>query len=170
MRLIVITGTCGAGKSTLRDSLPGMLDPERYACVDSDEVGLNWWDYAGTDREEKYGEDTLKRAAGMAAGKDLVFVSCLNPQDYFARAVAPEEITATYFIALCPPDEVIEKRLKARPEERGFTSDEIIRPHLEYNRWFRKNRGKFSLFLDNGNETVEETTRKIAAFIQALPG
>ena len=98
MRLIVITGTCGAGKSTLRNSLPGMLDPERYACVDSDEVGLNWWDYAGTDREEKYGEDTLKRAAGMAEGKDLVFVSCLNPQDYFARAAAPEEITATFFI------------------------------------------------------------------------
>jgi hypothetical protein len=65
---------------------------------------------------------------------------------------------------------MIEKRLKARPADRGFTSDEIIRPHLEYNRWFRKNRGKFSLFLDNGNETVEETTRKIAAFIQALPG
>lgn len=170
MRLIIITGTCGAGKSTLRDSLPEMLDPERYACVDSDEVGLNWWDYAGTDREEKYGEDTLKRAAGMAAGKDLVFVSCLNPQDYFAKVTAPEEITATFFIALCPPDEVIEQRLKARPKERGFTSDEIIRPHLEYNRWFRKNRGKFSLFLDNGNETVEETTRKIAAFINALPG
>ena len=29
MRLIVITGTCGAGKSTLRNSLPGMLDTER---------------------------------------------------------------------------------------------------------------------------------------------
>lgn len=170
MRLIIITGTCGAGKSTLRDSLPEMLDPERYACVDSDEAGLNWWDYAGTERAEKYGEDTLKRAAAMAAGKDLVFVSCLNPQDYFAKVTAPEEITATFFIALCPPDEVIEKRLKARPKERGFTSDEIIRPHLEYNRWFRKNRGKFSLFLDNGNEAVEETTRKIAAFINALPG
>ena len=60
MRLIIITGTCGAGKSTLRDSLPEMLDPERYACVDSDEAGLNWWDYAGTERAEKYGEDTLK--------------------------------------------------------------------------------------------------------------
>ncbi len=170
MRLFVITGTCGAGKSTMRDSLGEILDPEKYACVDSDEVGLNWWDYAGTEREEKYGEDTLKGAVRMADGKNLVFVSCLNPQDYFAKVAAPEEIEATYFVALCPSDEIIEQRLKARPAERGFTSDEIIRPHLEYNRWFRKNKGKFSLFLDNGNEAVEETAKKIAAFITSLPG
>ncbi len=170
MRLFVITGTCGAGKSTIRDSLGEILDPEKYACVDSDEVGLNWWDYAGTEREEKYGEDTLKGAVRMAGGKNLVFVSCLNPQDYFAKVAAPEEIEATYFVALCPSDEIIEQRLKARPAERGFTSDEIIRPHLEYNRWFRKNKGKFSLFLDNGNEAVEETAKKIAASITSLPG
>ena len=60
MRLFIVTGTCGAGKSTMRDSLGEILDPEKFACVDSDEVGLNWWDYAGTEREEKYGEDTLK--------------------------------------------------------------------------------------------------------------
>ena len=40
MRLFVITGTCGAGKSTMRDALPDLLDPQRWACVDSDEVGL----------------------------------------------------------------------------------------------------------------------------------
>ena len=56
----MITGTCGAGKSTMKDTLAEMLDPKRYACVDSDETGLNWWDYAGTDRETRYGADTLK--------------------------------------------------------------------------------------------------------------
>ena len=169
MRLFVITGTCGAGKSTMRDSLPNLLDPERYACVDSDEVGLNWWDYAGTDHEEKYAEDTLKGAAGMAAGRDLVFVTCMNPQTYFEKVSAPEGIEATCFIALCPPDDEIRKRLRARPAERGFTSDEVIRPHIEYNQWFRKNRGKFSLFIDNGTESVDETARRIALFIQSLP-
>ena len=131
MKLFVITGTCGAGKSTMKDYLAEMLDKGRYACIDSDEVGLNWWDYAGTENESKYGEDTLKAAVSMANGKNLVFVSCLNPLDYFQKTDAPSEIEATFFIALNPTDEVIEKRLKSRPAERGLTSDEIIRPHIE---------------------------------------
>ena len=51
MRLYIVTGTSGAGKSTIKDELDAVLDHGKYACVDSDEVGLNWWDYAGTDRE-----------------------------------------------------------------------------------------------------------------------
>ena len=62
MKLFIITGTCGAGKSTMKDELAARLDPDRYACVDSDETGLNWWDYAGTEREEQYGSDTLWEA------------------------------------------------------------------------------------------------------------
>lgn len=42
MKLFIITGTCGAGKSTMKDELGFRLDPNRYACVDSDETGLNW--------------------------------------------------------------------------------------------------------------------------------
>ena len=48
MKLFIITGTCGAGKSTMKDELAARLGPARYACVDSDETGLNWWDYVGT--------------------------------------------------------------------------------------------------------------------------
>ena len=169
MRLIVVTGTCGAGKSTMRDALGEILEPEQYTCVDTDEVGLNWWDYAGTDHEEKYSEDCLRRAAERAAETDLVLVSCMNPLTYIRDITAPEEIRASYFIALCPPDEVIWERLRARPRERGFTSDEIIRPHVEYNQWFRRNKGKFSLFIDNGAQTVDETANLIAAHIRSLP-
>ena len=41
MKLFIITGTCGAGKSTMKDKLAARLDPDRYSCVDSDETGLN---------------------------------------------------------------------------------------------------------------------------------
>ena len=170
MKLFVITGTCGAGKSTMKDYLADIMDTDRFACIDSDEVGLNWWDYAGTERELKYGEDTLKAAVKMAGGKDLIFVSCLNPLDYFEKISAPEEIEASFFIALNPTDEVIEKRLKARPAERGFTSDEIIRPHIEYNRWFRRNRPKFQMVIDNTEMPEEETARIIASFVSGICG
>ncbi len=38
MKLFIITGTCGAGKSTMKDDLATRLDPARYARDDSDET------------------------------------------------------------------------------------------------------------------------------------
>lgn len=128
MELFIITGTCGAGKSTMKDALAARLDPERYACVDSDETGLNWWDYAGTEREGQYGADTLTEAFRMADGRDLIFVTCMAPHDFYTKTAVPEALTATNQIALWAPDAVIEQRLRARPKERGFTTDEAIRP------------------------------------------
>ena len=169
MKLFIITGTCGAGKSTIRDRLAEMIDPERYACVDSDETGLNWWDYAGTDRESRYGADTLTEAFRMAGGRDLVFVTCMVLQDYMTKTTVPGELQATYYIALGAPDEVIEQRLRARPKERGFTSDEAIWPHIEYNQWISRNRGKYQLFINNEAQSEEETAKIIAEYIKALP-
>ena len=166
MKLYIITGACGSGKSTMKDALTGILDQNKYACIDCDEVGLNWWDYAGTERESKYKDDTLAKAAQMAEGKDMVFVSCINPQDYIANQEIPDCIDSTDFIVLCPADDEIVRRLKARPAERGFTSDEKIEPHVGFNRWFRKNKGKFGLFIDNTRQSVDETAKMIGEFIK----
>jgi adenylate kinase len=168
MKLFIITGACGSGKSTMKDAMAQRLDPAKYACIDSDEVGLNWWDYAGTDHESKYKDDTLARAVEMAEGKDMVFVSCISPQDYIATQTIPESVESTVFIVLCPSDEEIIRRLKARPAERGFTSDEKIEPHVGFNRWFRKNRGKFPLFIDNTEQSETETAELIESFIAGI--
>ena len=165
MKLYIITGACGSGKSTMKDALAQLLDPAKYACIDSDEVGLNWWDYKGTERESKYKDDTLAKAVEMAEGKDLIFVSCINPQDYIASQEIPECVESTDFIVLCPSDEEIIRRLKARPAERGFTSDEKIEPHVGFNRWFRKNKGKFPMFIDNTAQPEAETAKSIAGYI-----
>ena len=168
MKLFMITGTCGAGKSTIKDELTARLDPERYACIDSDETGLNWWDYAGTEREGRYGADTLSRAFGKAEGRDIVFVSCMAPHDYVTKAEVPEGLTATFHIALWAPDRIIEQRLRARSAERGFTTDEAIRPHIAYNQWIGRNRGKYQLFIDTEDQTPYETAERIRLFINRL--
>lgn len=165
MKLYIITGACGSGKSTMKDELEALLDSNTFACIDSYEVGLNWWDYAGTDHESQYKDDTLAKAIEMGDGKDLVFVSCINPQDFIADHKIPECVDSTEFIVLCPSDEEIIRRLKARPAERGFTSDEIIAPHVGFNQWFRKNKGKFPLFIDNTDKEVTETAKQIASFV-----
>ena len=168
MKLFIITGTCGAGKSTMKDELAFRLDPNRYACVDSDETGLNWWDYAGTEREGQYGADTLTEAFRIADGRNLVFVTCMTPHDYITKAAVPEELTATFSIALWARDEIIDQRLRARPKERGFTTDEAIRPQIEYNQWIGKNRGKYQLFIDTENQTPAETAERIASLVMGL--
>ncbi len=98
-----------------------------------------------------------------------MFVGCLNPQDYISKHTIPDNIESTYFIVLCPTDEKIEQRLRARPKERGFDSYEAIRPHIEYNQWFRKNKGKVPLFIDNSDMSVKETAQRIISFITSLP-
>ena len=165
MKLFIITGTCGAGKSTMKDELAARLDSDLYACVDSDEAGLNWWDYAGTEREGQYGVDTLAEAFRIANGRNLIFVTCMAPHDYITKAAVPEDLTATFYIALWARDQIIERRLRARPKERGFTTDEAIRPHIEYNQWIGLNRGKYQLFIDTENQAPDETAKTIAAFI-----
>jgi broad-specificity NMP kinase len=168
MKLFIITGTCGAVKSTMKDELSARLDPNRYACVGSDETGLNWWDYAGTEREGQYGADTLTEAFRIANGRNLVLVTCMAPHDYITKTTVPEDLTATFSIALWARHEIIDQRLRARPKDRGFTTDEVIRPHIEYNQWIGKNRGKYQLFIDTENQTPDETAEMITAFITGL--
>ena len=78
----------------------------------------------------------------------------------------PESIDSTVFIVLLADDEIIRQRLRDRPAVRGFTSDEKIRPHIEYNQWFRRNRRKFPLVVDTSVETPERTAEQIAGFIR----
>ncbi len=162
-KLVILTGTSGAGKSTVLAALKDLLDPGRYACIGADGTGLNWWDYAGTDHEGDYNEDCLKIALERAEGRDLVFATCMNPQDYRKRRDGEED--GTVFICLCPGDEIVEARLRARPRERRFDSDEAIRPHLEYNRWIRAHRDLYDLFIDNGSKTIDETVDLVASYI-----
>ena len=168
MKLFMISGACGSGKSTMKDALSEILDPERFACIDCDETGFNWWDYAGTDHESKYHDDSIAEAVKRAGDRDLIFVSCTNPVDYVEKHVLPDGVDSTVFIILNPTDGAIRARLRARPAERGFTSDEKIEPHIGYNQWFRRNRGKFPLVIDNTNQTIEETAGIIKRFIEKI--
>ena len=166
MKLFAITGSCGTGKSTMKDELEKILDPQRYFCADTDEMGFNWWDYAGTDHEFQYKDDCLREAVRRAAGKHLVFVGCTNPDTFLMQNTVPEDIDSTVFIVLLADDEIVRQRLRDRPAERGFTSDEKIRPHIEYNQWFRRNRRKFPLVVDTSAEMPERTAEQIAGFIR----
>lgn len=76
------------------------------------------------------------------------------------------EVTSTYFIGLVCSDEQVAARLKARPEERQCGSDEFIKSQIDYNNWFKRNAGKFQLFIDNTNQSFEKTAKLICDFVK----
>ena len=61
-------------------------------------------------------------------------------------------------------------RLKARPPEYGCGGDDFIKAQIDYNNWFRRNRGKFQLFVDNTGQTAEETADIVGGFISRVLG
>lgn len=168
-KLILLCAACGVGKSTIKDELAQSCISDNYVCIDTDEVGINWWDYAGTERESEYSDYCLAEAVKMSGDKNLLFVTCMNPYDFFGKCKLPQEITSAFYIGMSCSDEEITKRLKARPAERMCGSDEFIADQIEYNEWFKDNSNKFQLFIDNTNMTVEETAAQIADFIKTIP-
>ena len=165
MKLIVLTGACGSGKTTVNEALAGLLPPERFICADADRLGFRWSDYAGTERAYEFHNDLLRELVRRADGRDAVFSTCMTPQDYFTQHIAPPDVSSTLFIALYASDDDIERRLCARPAEWGFATAEARQPHLEYNRWVYKNRGKYPLSLNTAERDPQRTAELIRDFI-----
>ena len=167
-KLVVLCSACGVGKSTIKDALNENRMLTNWACIDTDEVGVNWWDYAGTENESEYSDVCLAEAVRMSDDKNLLFVTCMNPIDFYGKVNIPQSITSTFFIGMTCSDEEITKRLKARPVERMCGSDEFIADQIEYNSWFVENSGKFQFYIDNTNQTVDKTAELIALFLKSI--
>lgn len=167
MKLVILTAACGVGKSTIKDELGSKQMLDGFACIDTDEVGINWWDY-GMEKKKEFNDDCLTEAVRRANGKNLLFSTCLNPIDFYQSVSLPAEITSTFFIAMICSDEEVTKRLKARPPERMCGDDKFIKEQIDYLNWYRRNKGKFQLFFDNTDMTIADTADKIAGFIRCI--
>ena len=167
--LIILCAPCGTGKSTLNEIFTTQRLLPDYATLDSDDINISWFDYKGTEREDQYYTDNLKRAVELSCEKNLLLVSAgMNPINFFEKVDLPDGITDTHFIAMICSDEEIRKRLKARPAERNCGSDEFIQSQIEYSAWFKKNHGKFQKFIDNTGQTPEETAGIIAEYVRHI--
>ncbi len=166
--LVILSAACGVGKSTIKDTLNESNILDNYVCIDTDEVGINWWDYAGTKNESKFSDDCLAEAVRMSNDKNLLFATCMNPLDFYGKISIPQCITSTFFIGMTCSDEEITLRLKARPKERMCGSDEFIAGQIQYNDWFKENAGKFQFYIDNTNKSVDETVEEIVTFIKGI--
>lgn len=96
----------------------------------------------------------------------MLFSTCLNPVNFYENVNIPQEITSTFFIAMTCSDEEITKRLKARPAERMCGGDAFIKGQIDYLNWYRKNKAKFQLYIDNTDMTILDVADMIADFIK----
>ena len=161
--LILLSAACGVGKSTVKNALNEMGLLPDFACIDSDEVRLNWWNYKGTPREKDYTRDCLARAFELAGDKHLLFGTCNDPISFFERVPLPEDVTATYVGMVCSDSEV-RRRLLDRPPERMCGEESFILSQIEYNGWLRDHAHLYGLHFDNTDMTVEEAARRVADF------
>ena len=167
--LIILCAPCGVGKSTMKDVLNERRNLPDYVCLDTDEIGIGWHNYSGTDKENQYYTDAIARTVEIAGDKNIFFVSAgMNPPNFYNLVELPKEIDRTFFIGMTCSDEEITKRLKARPAERKTDSDDFIKSQHEYSAWFKRSKGKFQFFIDNTNQSLEETAGLIEGFVKSL--
>ena len=163
-RLVILSAACGVGKSTVKNALNDLHLLPDFACIDSDEVRLNWWTYKGTPREQDYTADCLARAFELAGDRHLLFGSCNDPISFFRRVPLPADVTVTYIAMTCSDAEV-RRRLLARPPERMCGEESFILSQIDYNGWIRDHKDLYDLHLDNTDRSVEETARAVADFV-----
>ncbi len=165
-RLFILSAACGVGKTTIQNTLRQLNLLPDFACLDSDEMGINWWDYAGTPREADYMRDCLSVALDRAGDRPLVFCSCISPPDFRKLRPSFPYITSVWHIGMFCSDDEVRRRLLARPPERMCSDESFILSQIEYNHWIRKHPSEYAFHIDNTPYTEEETARIIADFIR----
>ncbi len=157
------------GKSTVKNALNELNLLPDFACIDSDEVKLNWWTYKDTPREKDYTKDCLARAFELAGDKHLLFGTCNDPLSFFERVTLPEDVTA-YYIGMTCSDAEVRRRLLARPPERMCGEEAFILSQIDYNGWIRDHAEYYDLHFDNTEMTVSEAARLVASFAKRTAG
>jgi deoxyadenosine/deoxycytidine kinase len=166
--LIVVTGPCGVGKTSLVYYLRDHLNHDDTDYFDSDQVGLNWHDFKNLENGGiKYHEACIDKAIELAHSKRIVWASCMNPLD-FEKLKQFKQLEKISFINLVCDDLVLAQRLKGRPKERNTHHDVFIESQIDYMNWFRKNADKMDWVVDSSGLNIHDTAKKLEAILKEI--
>jgi len=169
--LLIVSGASGAGKSTVCHALVGSLD--NVILLDSDIL----WRPEFDKPEEGYRdffETWLRMAKNISqAGRPVVlFGAGLGVPDNIEPCVERRYFSEVYYLALVCDDDILARRLKARPAWRGSGEEAYVRGHLQFNRWFKEQQtGNFPIRLvDTTDHAPEATVEQVRSWIQEKAG
>lgn len=162
-KLIFISAVSGVGKSTACEYIKNNNLLNDYTIFDIDDLE-NINEYNENTYNSFY-ENAIKKAIILSKDKNIVIVSCINPND-IEKINMPNEIESYINILITCSNEELKKRLKARDECRQCGSDEYIEGQINYQNYLLKNIGLYQMHIDNSEDVVENVTRKIVDFIK----
>lgn len=159
--LFIITGASGVGKSTVCIELANMQT--NYVVMDSDILWREEFNKPEDDYKN-YREMWLRVCKNISqVGKPVVLIGSSIPEQ-FENCIERRYFSNLYHIALVCDEKSLITRLKERPKYRNCSSDDFIKGHIEFNNWFKNNKGHIML-IDTTSDSVQETARKINTLI-----
>jgi ribosomal protein S27AE len=156
--LFVVTGASGTGKSTITGPLCSLLP----GCVvfETDVIlhvaALGWDNWRNTWLQ-------LAHAAALG-GKPTVLTGSLTP-DQLVRLPARKLVGPIHFALLDCPDDVLARRLRARPAWRDSSSESTIAEHQRFAAWLR---ARITPSFDTSIASAAEVANGLAAWVRAL--
>jgi len=167
MPLLIVSGASGAGKSSVCQALLGKL--EDVILLDSD---ILWRPEFNTpeDNYRDFIETWLRMAKNISqSGRPVVlFGAGMGVPDNIEPCVERRYFSEVHYLALVCDDEVLARRLKARPAWRGSGDSAYIDTHVQFNGWFKggQNGDPPISLIDTTDVSLEITVEQVKTWIR----
>ncbi len=151
--LFCVTGPSGCGKTAVCSQL--VQKTQEVVVLESDILWREEFDSPETDWRE-YRNLWLRVCKNVGqAGRPVVLCGSVNPGQ-FEAGVESRYFSAIHYLALVCDAETLASRLQNRPTWRGSGTEDFIRTHQDWARWFRETKHEQDVtLLDTSTITVE---------------
>jgi len=165
--LLIISGASGTGKSAVCQHLLGRVT--RAVLLDADILWRPEFNTPATNYRDFF-ETWLRVCKNISqSGRPVaLFGAGMGVPENIENCVERRYFSQTHYLALVCSDEMLLERLQQRPAWRGTCEPAYVEEQIRFNRWFNAYVGQPAIkLLDTTRAPLEETTRQVAAWIEA---
>ena len=165
--LMVVTGACGAGKSTVCQTILGKLN--EVVILEGDLLWRDEFKKPESNYQDFY-ETWLRLSKSISqSGRPVVMFNAGGVPQNIEPLVERRYFSQVCYLALVCNDTLLEKRLSKRPAWRGSGTDAYIDEHVRFNQWF-KNRNQSSQpvidIIDTTQDSISVSSEKVVTWIR----